>query len=251
MKDKNYLSRQERDNFLLSLELTTHISNVLNKWEKNLTGEEKRRIKSSITNIDKALASIADRLPSHEAKKIMKAAKDFQVRVLSVEGAKALEKNSKDKYFKNLSISFEEMEAIATQILTNNCYYCKLKCNECDYYEMLMRFLVPGCNAEINCPYAYTDDSKFKVKEVEDMTDLEIYRECLKRQKIKVEIKQEIEKEKARKAKKVKITENPKEVSRSKPIKQDHKLSKRKQKKLKNRFDEDEIKYSYKTKNFK
>lgn len=236
MKDKNYLSRQERDNFLLSLELTTHISNVLNKWEKNLTGEEKRRIKSSITNIEKALASIADRLPSHEAKKIMKAAKDFQVRVLSVEGAKALEKNSKDKYFKNLSISFEEMEAIATQILTNNCYYCKIKCNECDYYEMLMRFLVPGCNAEVNCPYAYTEENKF---DVEDITDLDIYKECLNRQKIKIEIKQEVEKSK-------------KDTDKKELSKLDHK-SKRKQKKLKKRFDEDyEItEYNFKIKNLK
>ena len=232
---KNYLSRAERDNYLLCTEIIMHVENVMNQWGNSLTTDERKRLKSSITNIQKALVSIANRLPNHEVKKIMKAAEDFQVRILSVEGAKALEKSSKKEYLNNIKISFEEMEAIVTQILTNNCYYCKLKCNDCDYYPMLERFLVPGCNAETNCPYAFNEFSKIKVAYSDDMENVKIYRECLKRQKVKNEIKQEIEKDKLKRM-------NMQSKINKKEAKTDHKVvSKRKQKKIENRYDDDEI----------
>ena len=204
---KQYLNKDERDNLLGFAGLNIYLQRRLSKWGKNLTTDERRRFKTALTNIEKAQTSIINRLPKHEALKVLKASKDYDVRILTIEGAKALEKRTKQEYEKNLHIKFEEMEVIATQILMHNCYKCKRLCNECMYHNMMSRFLIPGLNSEDNCPYSYNDKSKFT--EVESPEDIDIYKQAL-----------EIHK---------------------KPIKK----SNRKDKKKKNRFDDPGEDYEY------
>ncbi|SFJ26635.1 hypothetical protein SAMN02910355_1875 [Terrisporobacter glycolicus] len=177
MEVKQYLNKEERDNFLGFTRLGIYLRRRFEKWDKNLTSDERRRLKTALTNIEKAQISIISRLPKHEALKIAKASKDHDVRILTLEGAQALEKRAKQEYEKNLHIKFEEMEIIATQILMHNCYKCKNPCNECMYHSMMSRFLIPGLNSEKNCPYSYNDKSKFT--EVESPKDIDIYKQAL------------------------------------------------------------------------
>lgn len=195
MEVKQYLNKEERDNFLGFSGLGIYLRRRLEKWGKNLTSDERRRLKTALTNIEKAQTSIINRLPKHEAIKILRASKEHDVRVLTLEGAQALEKRAKQDYEKNLHVKFEEMEAIATQILMHNCYKCKRLCNECMYHSMMSRFLIPGLNSEDNCPYSYNDKSKFT--EVESPEDIDIYKQALEIHKTTV-------KKSNRKAKKLK-----------------------------------------------
>ena len=174
---KQYLNKDERDNFLGFSGLGIYLRRRLDKWGKNLTSDERRRIKSALTNIERAQTSIINRLPNHEAVKILKASKEHDVRVLTLEGAQALEKRAKQDYEKNLHIKFEEMEVIATQILIHNCYQCKKLCNECIYHSMMSRFLIPGLNSENNCPYSYNKKSRFD--QVEQPGDEDVYKQAL------------------------------------------------------------------------
>lgn len=178
---KQYLNKDERDNFLGFSGLGIYLRRRLEKWESNLTSDERRRFKSALTNIEKAQTSIINRLPKHEAVKILKASKEHDVRILTLEGARALEKRAKQDYEKNLHIKFEEMEVIATQILIHNCYQCKKLCNECMYHSMMSRFLIPGLNSENNCPYSYNEKSRFD--QVEQPGDEEVYKQALEQHK--------------------------------------------------------------------
>ena len=45
MSLKNYLSKNERDNWLLAMSSTMYLNNIMNIWGNNLTSEEKRKIK--------------------------------------------------------------------------------------------------------------------------------------------------------------------------------------------------------------
>lgn len=192
---KQYLNKEERDNFLGFSGLGIYLRRRFEKWGKNLTSDERRRLKTALTNIEKAQTSIINRLPKHEAIKILRASKEHDVRVLTLEGAQALEKRAKQDYEKNLHIKFEEMETIATHILMHNCYKCKMSCYECMYHSMMSRFLIPGLNSEDNCPYSYNGKSKFT--EVESPEDIDIYKQALEIHKTTV-------KKSNRKAKKLK-----------------------------------------------
>lgn len=181
MEVKQYLNKEERDNFLGFSGLGIYLQKRLDKWEKNLTTDEKRRFKTALTNIKKAQTSIMTRLPKEEAKKIARASRDYDVRILTIEGARALEKRARQDYEKNLHIKFEEMEVIATQILIHNCYQCKKLCNECMYHSMMSRFLIPGLNSEGNCPYSYNKKSRFD--QIEQLGDEEVYKQALEQHK--------------------------------------------------------------------
>ena len=174
---KQYLNKEERDNFLGFSGLGIYLRRRLKKWGKNLTSDERRRLRTALTNIEKAQSSIINRLPNNEAMKILRSSKEHDVRVLTLEGAQALEKRAKQDYEKNLHIKFEEMETIATHMLMHNCYKCKMSCYECMYHSMMSRFLIPGLNSEDNCPYSYNDKSKFT--EVESPEDIDIYKQAL------------------------------------------------------------------------
>ena len=180
-----------------------------------------------------------------QEEKKKKAREGSDVRILTAEGVQALEKRAFNEYTKNLHITLDEMEVVATAVLQNNCYYCKLKCDECAFYPLLSRFAVPGVNSEPNCPYSYKETSTFDNLEYKE--DASIYNAALEAQHIKKKIRKQIEEDKEKEAEKIR-----KEAKKKHKNKTDHKVSKRKQKKLKNRFDEDDgIEYSYKTKNFK
>ena len=199
MSLKNYLSKNERDNWLLAMSSTMYLNNIMNIWGNNLTSEEKRKIKTSITMTQNALKSVADRMPEHEKAKIVKHAKDYEIRLFSVEGAKAIEKSSYEKYG-HIRLTEKEAKVLINDIVSLKCADCLIPCDKCITYEIFQNSLVPRLDEENNCPYAYRTDAK-----VED----DFY------------------------------------VAAQKINKIHKKVSKRKQKKLKNRFDDEDDVYEY------
>lgn len=235
---KNYLSRAERDNFLLSMTTVHHNEKLLATWGDNLTSDEKRRLKSSNTNTEKALSSIIKRMPVSEAKKIMKHSQDFEVRILSMEGAKALENNTFKKFVKDIPFTFEDMMFVSSYILESSCCNCNRSYNDCRFYKMFEKWLTPGANALENCPYAYnaTCELNCNKKGEEGLYEtLQTYASL--------------------KARDNKIIQkfNDGELIHKKDIKKyleknEEKISKRKKKKLENRYDKEDDVYVYTTK---
>lgn len=199
---KNYLSRNERDNWLLAVTSNMFLNNIINLWGKNLTTDEKRKLKTSITMTNNALMSIADRMPKHEKDKLVKHSKDFEVKILSAEGAKAMEKRCYEE-FGHVKLTEDEQKLLISEVITHKCADCNTLCNECTAYELFLNSLVPSLNEEDNCPYAYNPD-----KETEDEFYIEVQKVYKKHEENK-------------------------------------KLSKRKQKKLQNRFDDPGTDYEY------
>ena len=208
---KNYLSRNERDNWLLAMTTTMYLSNILDLWGNNLTGEEKRKIKTSITMTNNALKSIANRMPAHEKDKLIKHSKNFEVKIMSVEGAKALEKRTYEEY-NSIKLTDDEIKTLIIETITFRCNNCKIPCDKCEVYELFLESLVPGIESQPNCPFAFATD--------EDIDEL----------KQKTDIKQLY--------KDLQFNKKAHEINKAKePNKK--KISKRKQKKIANRYDEE------------
>lgn len=191
---KNYLSKNERDNWLLAMSSIIYIENVIGLWGKSLTSEEKRKLNCSITMTKNALKSITDRLPNKEKEKLINHSKSYQIRILSTEGASALEKRT----VKNVEtfLTMQEQQTLIAEVISAKCADCDTICHECMLYDILESTLTPRLNKRRNCPFAFKTEAV-----IEDSTLYEKYRISNKSHK---------------------------------------KISKRKQNKIKNRFDDED-----------
>lgn len=206
---KNYLSRKERDNWLLAMTTTMYLDNIMDLWKNNLTSEEKRKLKTSITMTNNALVSIVNRMPEHEKDKLVKHAKNFEVKIMSVEGAKALEKRTFDEY-NSIKMSDDDIKTLVTETITFRCNNCKMLCDKCDIYNIFLESLVPGLESQPNCPFAFeTEEDIDNLKQSQSTKDF--YKN---------------------------LQFNKKTHEINKKIGTKKKISKRKQKKIANRYDE-------------
>ena len=203
MATKSYLSKKERDNWLLAMTTNMYLENIIDLWGNNLTADEKRKIKTSMTMTNNALRSIANRMPRHEKDKLIKHSKDFQVRILSTEGAKALEKRTFEEF--TLKLTEKEIRELVIETITYKCQDCNIPCTECDTYELFLNSLVPGIETQENCPFAFKSEENIDEAEKDSDTKL-FYKDMQANKKIHQKTK---------------------------------KLSKRKLKKIKNRYDEE------------
>lgn len=203
MATKNYLSKNERDNWLLAMTTNMYLENIIDLWGNNLTTDEKRKIKTSMTMTNNALRSIANRMPKHEKDKLIKHSKNFQVRILSTEGAKALEKRTFEEY--SLKLTDKEIKDLVIETITYKCQDCNISCTECDTYELFLNSLVPGLETQDNCPFSFKSNEN--IDEAKKDSDIKLFYKDMQDNK--------------------KIHQKTK------------KLSKRKLKKIKNRYDEE------------
>ena len=86
---KNYLSLAERNNWLTCMSIAMYNENILEIWKNNLTKDEVKKLKTSITMTRNALKSIMDRMPVNESTKLKKHAQNFQIKITSETGAKS------------------------------------------------------------------------------------------------------------------------------------------------------------------
>ncbi|WP_195238624.1 DUF5651 domain-containing protein [Romboutsia sp. 1001285H_161024_C4] len=164
---KNYLSLNERNTWLLSMTLAIYNEDIIDTWGKNLTKEESKKLKTSITMTKNALKSMSDRMPPNERKRILKHSRDFEVRVLNQTSARVIE-NRADKDNETVEIDRLEFEKVINEFMKVKCANCTTNCNECSIYDFLIDTSVPRYELIENCPYAFRhktyDDVKKKTR---------------------------------------------------------------------------------------
>lgn len=160
---KNYLSLAERNNWLACMSIAMYNENILEIWKNNLTKDEAKKLKTSITMTRNALKSIIDRMPN-EAEKIKKHANNFAIKITTEAGAKVLE----DRALKESEIvqfNTSDFEEVMLDLMKNKCCNCKTLCHECSVYNLCIDTILPRFDIENNCPYAFRSVDKVKKKE--------------------------------------------------------------------------------------
>lgn len=128
---------------------------------------------------------------------------------MSVEGAKALEKRTFDEY-NSIKMSDDDIKTLVTETITFRCNNCKMPCDKCDIYNIFLESLVPGLESQPNCPFAFeTEEDIDNLKQSQSTKDF--YKN---------------------------LQFNKKTHEINKKIGTKKKISKRKQKKIANRYDE-------------
>lgn len=69
----------ERNTWLSNMVLVMYNENLIEAWKNNLTKEELRKLRTSMTMTKNALMSISNRMPLKERNQIVKHSKDFEV----------------------------------------------------------------------------------------------------------------------------------------------------------------------------
>lgn len=161
---KNYLSLAERNNWLACMSIAMYNENILEIWKNNLTKDEVKKLKTSITMTRNALKSIMDRMPVNESTKLKKHAQNFQIKITSETGAKVLE----DKALKEsemVQFKTHKFENVMFSVMNTKCCNCKKICYECDIYNLCIDTVLPRYDLEDNCPYAFRSVDKVKKKQ--------------------------------------------------------------------------------------
>lgn len=200
---KRYLNSKEMNDLLFIYYLTQIDNEIVDNWVKrsNMTSNEAKWIRTAITYNKKAIGSILERLEDKEIQKFMKRT----IRADNEE-VRIVDKWMKDRIFGTYETEFEivkverpEFEKLCLACIQSYCEDCKESFSNCDIYDVFENNIVSRAEIKHNCPYAYYSEETIK--------------------KIKA-----LEAEAA----KIKKDDTGKK-----------KISKRKQRKIKNRFDED------------
>lgn len=151
---KNYLSMNERNTWLSNMVLVMYNENLIEAWKNNLSKEELKKLRTSMTMTKNALMSISNRMPLKERNQIVKHSKDFEVRVTNTVGVKSLQRQA-EKDMETVEVDRLEFEQNLNELIKLKCSNCKKKCDECSLYNFFDKTMMPRFETEKNCPYAF------------------------------------------------------------------------------------------------
>lgn len=171
---KDYLNKEETNNFLLIGTLLDTVSAIKDDWKKRsmLTKEEHKYLSTAKTYAEKFYLSVMNRLNPREAEKLYKRLMKFDIKVLDEYTKKRLF-GEFDKEYAVVKIPREEFEDWCEEIMEVNCKNCTKHWGECRLHKIFEKNFVPesSCNLD-NCRYAYKEinvqrDEK-KIKEFQE-----------------------------------------------------------------------------------
>lgn len=144
---KSYLNRADREHHLIMMVLWERIGAWLSKTSC-LSPDERRRIKTAGTNLERASDSIIRRMDADYAKRIVRQLKNAELRVFDRDNM-AL-RSEPD----TVNIRLDDMYDLSSFALQGciGCQRCDYK--QCDRYQLFMRLDVPVATDEPEkCPY--------------------------------------------------------------------------------------------------
>lgn len=144
---KTYMNRIDREHHLMMLIVWDYLGNWLEKTSC-LTTEERKRIKTATTHLLHASDSIVGRLEVDYAKKLMRDAKNTEVRIVDRVNEK-LGRTEGGRY-----IDVEDLYDLASFSL-KECVGCnKTNHKECERYKLFMKLNIPVAQEQTDgCPY--------------------------------------------------------------------------------------------------
>jgi hypothetical protein len=144
---KTYMNRIDREHHLMILVFWDYLNSWLEKTSC-LTKEERKRLKTATTHLLRTSDSIVGRLEYDYAKKIMKDAKNIEIRI-SDRINDRLGRTEGGRY-----IDVEDLYDMASFSL-KECAGCK-KANhkDCERYQLFMKLNIPVAQEQTDgCPY--------------------------------------------------------------------------------------------------
>lgn len=176
MKMKDYLNKEETNNFLLIGTLLDTVTGIKDDWKKRnmLTKEEHKYLALCKTYAEKFYNSVLLRLNPKEAEKIYKRLFKFDIKVLDEYTKKRLY-GEFEKEYAVVKIPREEFEDWTEQIMEVECKNCNKHWSECRLHEIFQENFIPesGFNCS-NCRYAYKE-TKVE-KNIEKIKEFEEYK---------------------------------------------------------------------------
>lgn len=144
---KTYMNRIDREHHLMILIIWDYLGSWLEKTNC-LTKDERKRIKTATTHLLRASDSIVGRLEQDYARKIIKDAKNIEIRIYDRLNA-SLKHTEGGRY-----IDVEDLYDMASYSL-KECRGCRgKKHKECERYQLFMKLNIPVAQEQTDgCPY--------------------------------------------------------------------------------------------------
>jgi len=153
---KDYLSKDERVDFLFLKKYLDSNQRILENWNNNLTKEEKKALKITLTWRMKVFESVINRMNDTAIGTLKRSLEQSN---LIIEDRFSMQMYQK-KFTSDLMAAYEmnkDYYNLVTLMLENNCKDCKKKCTECKIYVKLESKNIPEPMPSLpNCRYAYT-----------------------------------------------------------------------------------------------
>lgn len=196
---KTYLNADEMNDLLFMFHLLEINYETVENWvkRKNMTAEEAKWLRTSITYTKKAMQSILERQDQKERAKFAKRtvkANQQPIRIIDAWMHNRI-LGTYETEFDIVKIERPSFEKLSLACIQAHCMDCEEHFSMCDIYEVLDDNLMKRAECKSNCPFAYHSKKK-----LEELRAIKAEKEEKKRNK---------------------------------------KVSKRKQKKIQNRFDEE------------
>ena len=156
---KDYLNTDERDLMLILSNHLDRIERMIVEWDKrgNLTKDERKALRTSLSWGLKAFESIVQRQNNSSLKALDRALKNNTVII----DMKSIAEVYKKKKVAQVDAFYEENKEyirLVELIMDYNCKDCSKSCNKCDFYSEFEEQYIPdlsGIKKPQNCKYAY------------------------------------------------------------------------------------------------
>ncbi|KXZ40032.1 hypothetical protein SAMN05661008_01508 [Alkalithermobacter thermoalcaliphilus JW-YL-7 = DSM 7308] len=156
---KNYLNREEANDFMLTGVLLDTVSRIRTEWSGRnfITKEEHKNLKLAETYLTKYYKAVLERLGKKEAEKVFKRLGDFELKIMD----RYMLNRLRGQWENELQVAHlkrEEFEDWCEQIMHIKCKNCSLDYNNCNLYDVFEENLVPDSGYNLhNCRFAYKE----------------------------------------------------------------------------------------------
>lgn len=158
---KDYLSQNEKDIWLIMVLAVAELEDSLPKMKPNLTKEEHKNLKTSITLIRKSYNSMSERLGDKAIKQLHKYASNSNIQVVTKSLSNAISQREL-KEEQTTTIESSTLQALGNRLVASNCDGCKNKCNKCNTFALLEEIGLAGYCINDNCPYSFGIEEDIK-----------------------------------------------------------------------------------------
>lgn len=191
---KDYLGKEERIDVLYLKKYADVVEKMLTEWgsRNNLSKEESKAIKTSLTWGMKAWESILERLNDTAITQLYKSLNQCYIhiedRYSSMKFRQKLDSDLKAAYEDN-----KDYYKLIELILDKNCKDCKIDCKKCEIYKEFEEHMLPepgdvGMYKSGTCRYSYTleltEQEKKEMKKFLDPTSEVLFEKRMKQRRV-------------------------------------------------------------------
>lgn len=156
---KDYLSQNEKDVWLIIVLAVAELEDALPKMKSNISTEEHKNLKTSITLIRKAYNSMSDRLGDKAIKQLHKYASNSNIQVVTKSLSNAISQRE-SKEGQTTTVESDTLQAIGNRLVASSCEGCEKKCSKCNTFTLLEEIGLAGYCINDNCPYSFGVEKK-------------------------------------------------------------------------------------------